>query len=90
MAEQDGWGEVASFVGQGLRAMGLGLKLLPSAVYHLTRGHRRFSQCFVQEAVRYGIPKEIAREMAGELRPARLMKAIGLTPAGRIGKEKRP
>ena len=76
MAQQESRGEVAGLLRQGLRAMGLGIKLLPSAIYHLTRGHRRFSQCFVQEAVQYGIHEEAAREMAGELRPMKLFKIM--------------
>ncbi len=76
MAQQESRGEVAGLLRQGLRAVGLGMKLLPSAMYHLTRGHRHFSRCFVQEALQCGIPEEAAREMAGELRPMKLFKTM--------------
>jgi hypothetical protein len=62
--------------GQALRMLGLGMRVLPSAVFQLTRGHRRFGRCFVQEAIRYGLPEVAAREMVRDLSPGKLIKVI--------------
>jgi hypothetical protein len=62
--------------GQALRALGLGARLIPSAVFQLIQGHRRFGKCFVREAVRHGLPEEAAREMVRDLRPAKLIQSI--------------
>lgn len=62
--------------GQALRAVGLGIRLLPAALCQLSLGYRRFGNSFVREAARYGIPAEAAREMAGEWSPRKLMQFL--------------
>lgn len=59
-----------------LKAAGMALLMIPSAMYRLTLGHRRFGQCFVQEAVSYGIPESAAREIVHALRPRALLREL--------------
>lgn len=69
-------GRVRFPAGQALRAVSLGIRLLPAALCQLSLGYRRFGDSFVREAVRYGIPIEAAREMAGEWRPRKFMQFL--------------
>lgn len=60
-------------LGKALKAVGI----LPGMMFRLTRAHRGFSNSFVKEAARFGIPESVAREIAEELRPMQMLKIAG-------------
>ncbi len=80
MSTEAGDGRKAAFgrlsAGSALKAIGLGIRLIPSALFRLNQGHRRFSGCFIEELTRCGVPERDAREMAREMRPGLILKAI--------------